>query len=84
MSDIPEGVEDAVADLFDMVMEALDKWEAKCRKSDDFKQDVILNVMVNALTAVTLRNDQEPEFVLHALLSTFRVNGAFDDEPTVH
>jgi hypothetical protein len=84
MKDVPEGVEDAVADLFDMVMEALDKWEEKIDKSEGFREDVVINTAINVLSVLTMEYGYKPEFIIHAVLTSLRINGAFDDEPTVH
>jgi hypothetical protein len=85
MSDIPEGAVDAMTDLFDKVLRTIDEWEEKSPESEEFKQDVVINTMTNVLAVMSMEYDYEPEFIIHSLLSTLRVNGAFDDDhATVH
>lgn len=84
MKDVPEGAKSAVAELFNKILRAIDEWEEKIDKSEEFREDVVINTAINVLSVLTMEYGYKPEFIIHAVLTSLRINGAFDDEPTVH
>lgn len=76
---------DAMTDLFDKVLRAINEWGEKSNNSDEFKQGVVVNTMTNVLVAMSIEYGYEPEFIIYGVLASLRVNGAFDDEhATIH
>lgn len=85
MRNIPEGAGDAVKELVTHIARATDNWaESTVDKSDAFKKAATLSALTNALVMVAMYYQVPAEVVMQSVAATLDVNGAFDDDDTVH